>query len=75
MKMKPEHFALMKDAMQKHDTDMARDRYVAAGLSTDRYRWDLLRHVGLQPWLCDTLYTYLDDSHVQTALNKIIKPL
>jgi len=75
MKIKPEHFARLRDAITLHDTDYHRSRYAAAGLSTKRYQWDLLRHAGLMPWLCDTLYTYLDDTHIQTALNKLIKPL
>lgn len=75
MKMQPTHFAHMREALAKHDTDFYRSRYAAAGLSTRRYQWDLVRHAGLMTWLCDTLYSYLNDDHIQTALNKIVKPL
>ena len=75
MKIKPEHFAHMRATIAPLDTDFHRARYAAAGLSTTRYQWDLLRHAGLMTWLCDTLYAYLDDVHIQTALNKIVAPL
>ena len=75
MKMKPEHLAHIKASISKHDTDFHRSRYQAAGLSTKRYQWDLTYQAELTPWICDTLYDYLDDQHIQTALNKIVKPL
>ena len=75
MKIKPEHLEHMRQAIAKWDTDFYRSRYEAAGLSTTRYQWDLVRAAGLMPWLCDELYSYLNDTHIQTALNKIVKPL
>jgi hypothetical protein len=75
MKIKPEHVEHMRAAIAPFDTSFHRGRYAAAGLSTTRYQWDALRHAGLMPWLCDTLYTYANDTHIQTALNRIIKPL
>lgn len=75
MKMQPVHFEHMRSSIAKFDTDFHRSRYAAAGLSTTRYQWDLVRAAGLTPWLCETLYSYLNDSHIQTALNKIVEPL
>lgn len=75
MKMQPSHFAHLQQALAPLDTDFHRSRYAAAGLSTRRYQWDMVRHAGLMSWLCDTLYPYLNDTHIQTALNKIVKPL
>ena len=75
MKIKPEHVQHMRDAFTKWDTDFHRSRYAAAGLSTKRYQWDLVRAVGLMPWVCDVLYQYANDDHIQTALNRIVKPL
>jgi len=75
MKIKSEHFEYLCDAVAKYDTDIRRSNYAAAGLSTRRFQWDLVRHAGLMPWICDTLYKYLNDNHIQTALNRIIKPL
>lgn len=75
MKIKPEHVQHMRDALSKFDTDFYRSRYLAAGLSTKRFQWDALRAAGLISWLCDVVYPYANDDHVQTALNRIIKPL
>jgi hypothetical protein len=75
MKIKPEHFEHMRAALAKFDTDFHRSRYEAAGLSTRRFQWDAMRAAGLIPWVCDTLYPYANDEHIQTALNRIIRPL
>lgn len=75
IKMKPEHVEHMREAFAKWDTDYHRARYAAAGHTTKRYQWDLVRAAGLMPWLCDTLYPYLNDTHIQTALDRIVKPL
>lgn len=75
MKMKPEHYEHIAQAVKKDDNDFHRSRYARAGLSDTRYRWDLVRHVGLMPWICDTLYQYLNDSHIETALKRIISSL
>jgi len=75
MKIKPEHLAHIRAAIAPLDTDFHRSRYAAAGLSTKRYQWDMLYQAGLTPWICDTLYKYMDDTHIQTALNRLVKPL
>ena len=72
MKIKELHYNELKEAF-KIISPTAKHRYKKEGLSTERYVWDCF-------WtLCDTkaidpqnLYTYLDDSHIQTALFKII---
>ncbi len=75
MKMTPAHVAHIRAAVAAFYTDFHRSRYAAAGLSDTRFRWDCLRAAGLMPWLCDTLYTYLNDVHIETALRAVIKPL
>lgn len=76
MKMQPDHFATLKTMLEPVATsEFHRSRYLAAGLSTTRFQWDAVRHVGAMPFICDVLYKYLNDDHIQTALNKIIKPL
>jgi len=75
MKMTQEHFLHMAQALEKFNTDYYRSRYAASGLTTRRFQWDAVRAAGLTPWLCDTLYKYLDDNHIQTALNRIISPI
>ena len=81
MKIKPEHYAVLKDAITPLDTSERREAYAAAGHSDMRYRWDLLADSGLR-WVGDNvgihdtsglnLYAYLDDSHIDTALRKIV---
>jgi O-methyltransferase involved in polyketide biosynthesis len=75
MKIKPEHLEFLRQALAKHDTDFHRSRYVAAELSDKRYRWDLMRHAVGMAWVCGTLYPYLNDDHIDTALRRLVKPL
>jgi len=76
MKMKPEHFATLQTMLAPvAESNFHRSRYLAAGLSTKRFQWDAIQHVGAMTFVCDVLYKYLNDEHIQTALNKIIKPL
>ena len=67
MKMLPEHFEHMRAALAPINTGRP------DGVTLRRYQWDLVRQAGLIPWLCDTLYKYLNDEHVQTALNRLVK--
>lgn len=75
LKIKPDHLSHLINTMQPLDTEFYRSRYIAAGLSDMRYRWDLLRHAGLMTWLCDNLYPYLNDTHINNALKSFTKPL
>jgi len=83
MKIKPEHFDFLKQVIAKGDTDSNRNLYVAAEMTDKRYRWDVLRYsMNLEfpgqssmKWVCDNLYPYLNDDHIDTALRNIIKPL
>ena len=40
-----------------------------------RFRWDLYHASALTSFTCDILYSYLDDTHIDTALKNIIKEL
>lgn len=75
MKIKPEHFQHLKQHIEPLDTEPLRHAYKSAGLSDVRYQWDLLRKAGLIQWICDNLYSYLDDSHINTALRNIVTKL
>ena len=75
MKMTQEHFQHMQRVLAEVDTPELRQMYIDAGLSTTLYQWNMIRRAGLMGWVCDTLYKYLNDNHIQTALNRIIKPL
>ena len=56
--------------------DTAPAAYAAAGLSPMRLRWDCLRAATIEgkrgiTWICDTLYSYLNDEHIDSALRAI----
>ena len=37
----------------------------------ERFNFDLFYGAGLSKWAADNLYTYMDDSHLSTALKRI----
>ena len=73
MKMLPEHYKHLKAAIDKQiELDPAMyENYMSRGLTHTRYNWDLLWRAKMGPFVCSTLYTYLKDSHIDTALRKI----
>lgn len=80
MKIKPEHVEVLRTAVTKFDTAFHRSRYRAAGLSDKRYRWDILYHAqrqgALPPhFICDTLYPYANDDHIDTVLRRLAPTL
>lgn len=83
MKIKPEHLATMAGKIQPLDTPERRQLYLEGKFPNSdkvldlnkRYRWDLLHAAGLTDWLCDTLYRYAHDDHVDTALGFIVQDL
>ena len=78
MKMQPEHVQVLRAAIQPLDTEERRELYRAHPLSNMRYRWDLLWAVSRSlpdDFVCKTLYAYLDDTHIDTALRTIVPPL
>jgi hypothetical protein len=72
MKMKFEHFEFIKNAVQPFDTDQKRKEYALASFTHKRYRWDIVYEARLSTWICDNLYSYLNDDHIDTALRKIV---
>ncbi len=83
MKIKPEHLAHMQAAIQPLDTVGRRQLYLESRFPNadkvrdinKRYRWDLLQSACLTSWLCDTVYPYAHDDHIDTALRSIVKDL
>lgn len=73
MKMRPEHLDTLRDIIAPLDTPERRADYVKQGLSSKRYRWDLLYAARVSNWICSTLYPYLNDSHIDTALRSIVQ--
>jgi hypothetical protein len=75
MKMTPWHYKHFSEAITAIDSPELRAAYKAEGLSLKRYQWDVTYKAGLTAYICETLYPYLNDDHIQTALNKIIKSI
>ncbi len=83
MKMQSHHFEFIKESIIHSDNEERRERYRKGDFYNSdkvkdlnkRYRWDLLNEcVGVR-WLCNQVYDYLNDVHVDTALRKIVAPL
>ena len=80
MKITQEHYKHMLDAMREHGDTIPRRRKAIAEDSrvkdaAKRLRWDLLYTAGLSRWICDNLYSYVDDTHIDTALRSIMRDL
>ena len=71
MKITLEHYNQLAASLQPAIDDNPIQAYREAGLSEKRYRWDMTYKAGLSKWICDNLYPYLDDSHIDTALRSI----
>lgn len=74
MKMQPAHYQHIEQTIKAFESEHA-DACKAhkASHNPTRYAWDIFTACKLTPYLCDTLYKYLDDKHVTTALLKITK--
>jgi hypothetical protein len=77
MKMKSEHFNYIREKMQAHlsDYNIRRKYYNEMGKSDERFGWDLFNAAIPSQWVCQTLYPYLHDAHIGTAIRRIIKEL
>ena len=75
MKITPEHFDIMQAAINKVVAVHPVSEYRAANpeFSEKRIRWDYWRAAGLLAFTCDTLYKYVNDDHIDTALRAIIR--
>lgn len=72
MKMTKEHYAKLYRLFEKpFQSDVFRlERYKEAGLSMERYRWDMYHEINA-PEFKRELYLYLNDNHIDTALRRI----
>ena len=79
MKITKEHYQYVKRAIQNIDSgrDLASHaaQYRREGLSPKRFRWDCTYGAGLSKWLCDNIYSYADDTHIDTMLRAIMREL
>jgi hypothetical protein len=77
MKMTADHYAHISQSLDgiRPLILQAAPEYKAAGLSDKRLRWDALYKCGLTSWICDNLYSYLNDDHIDTALRAYFKQI
>lgn len=80
MKMRPEHYKALEDMLalfaRIEDTAALREKYRKEGLSSKRYRWDVLfsvPHARRREWFDLGIYEYLNDDHIDTALRAIFQ--
>ena len=73
MKIKPEHYEYMKSAILGNAKAPTLPDYLAKGLTEKRWRWDLFYMANLSRWVCDNVYSYANDDHIDTALRNILR--
>jgi len=73
MKMKPNHYDELEKRIKEQMREKELEKYKDLGLSEKRYRWDMLYRCPRKFWVSffATVYPYLDDTHIDTALRKI----
>jgi hypothetical protein len=83
LKIEPDHLETMRAAIAPMDTEARRERYRTGTFlhaehcrdAGKRHRWDLFHDAGLTSFACSTLYRYVDDTHIDSALRQLIPPL
>ena len=82
MKITKEHYSHMKQAIagvwtkEKHNAHRA--FIVNEGKAKDverRLRFDWMYYAGLTKFICDNIYAYANDEHINTALKNIVSEL
>jgi hypothetical protein len=79
MKIKPEHYTTLKNAIAplKGHFEKRRENIIAEGKAKDvemRLRWDAF-HASKYGGILSELYSYVNDEHIDTALKKIMLEL
>ena len=82
MKIRHEHYRHIQQEIKRVWTptshEIQRQHIIYEGKAKDvekRLRWDWLYMAVSSHWLCDNIYAYADDAHIDTALRSIIKEL
>ena len=73
MKIRPEHYIVLRDAIRAIPNTQREAILTDVQRSPKRRRWDLLWASGTLRFVCDTLYSYVNDDHIDTALRAIEK--
>ena len=75
MKIKPSDFVTLRTLVAAHDCPQSRRDAIALGWTHAKYIWWVTGRRDVLAFICDTLYKYLNDTHIDTALRRIIPPL
>lgn len=82
MKMRPDHYEYIlikfRGFVSRNPNAIAEHRANLSPYNGDlemRIRWDMLRAAVGFEWVSDNLYSYLNDTHIDTALRAIMKEL
>lgn len=70
MKIKPDDYARLAQAIRGVYSKDTREQYRQRGLTDTRFYWDCLWESGFN---ITPLYSYLDDRHIGNALRSIVK--
>lgn len=79
MKITSEHFTYMRQAIAAISPEQR--EAIRESISHDprvkdtdmRFRWDLFYAAKLSRWACDNLYSYCNDTHIDSALKQIVR--
>lgn len=72
MKITPEHLTELRRLVTEYDTPARRQEAIALGWKVSRYHYWLIGKPNVLPFVCNTLYPYLHDAHIDTAMRHII---
>ena len=72
MKITPKDYQYLKNAISKvYNSEQSKEKR-KLGLSEVRIRWDYLWIAKEGTFVCNVLYKYLNDNHIDTALKNIV---
>lgn len=74
MKMTKEHYDHIKSQIESLDREqvLAHKRLKLGNDVNKRFRWDLFNAAKLYNFASSTLYDYLNDTHIDTALKQVV---
>ncbi len=84
MKIQPEDLAVLRAHVGKFDRPEVREVYRNGGFPRSnavkdldkRYRWDIFWRISREHReFTDTLWSYMNDDHMDTALRRCVRPL
>ena len=67
MKIRQEHYSHMEAMMAPILQAIPKPE----GMTAKAFRWAIAYRAGLNRFMCDELYSYMNDDHIDTALRKI----